>query len=173
MALEACFVAGRFATVWALRLSSLMSSLLAASIRNNPHARWQRGSSAGSIKNWIFYCSVDRFLARNYCLMGIGLGSNIFSRPLTMIGKVSPRCVTSQAARTRPSVYSVASRQEPESEHFTLLGFLVGVAISMALVGLHLRAGKEAAQPCPTSRGVAANLADLRFDTGEGYNRFH
>ena len=36
--------------------------------------------------------------------MGIGLGPNIFSRPLTMIGKVSLRCVTSQAARTRPSV---------------------------------------------------------------------
>ena len=28
---------------------------------------------------------------------GIGLGSNIFSRPLTMIAKVSPRFVTSQA----------------------------------------------------------------------------
>ena len=129
-----------------------MNSLRADSIWNNPHARWQRGSSAGSIINWIFYCSVDRSLARSYCLMGIGLGSNIFSRPLTMIGKVSPRCVTSQAARTRPSVYSVAWRQQPESEHFTLLGFLVGVAISMALVGLHLWAGKEAAQPCPTSR---------------------
>ena len=84
--------------------------------------------------------------------MGKGFGSNIFSRPLTMIGKVSLRCVTSQAARTRPSVYSVALRQQPESEHFMLLGFLVGLAISMALVGLHLRAGKEAAQPCPSSR---------------------
>ena len=84
--------------------------------------------------------------------MGKGLGSNIFSCPLTMIGKVSLRCVTSQAARTRPSVYSVALRQQPESEHFTPLGFFVGVAISMALVVLHLWAGKEAAQPCPTSR---------------------
>ena len=84
--------------------------------------------------------------------MGKGIGSNIFSRPLTMIGKVSLRCVTSQAARTRPSVYSVPLHQQPESEYFTLLGFLVGVAISMALVGLHLWAGKEAAQPCPTSR---------------------
>ena len=79
--------------------------------------------------------------------MGIELGSNIFSRRLTMIGKVSHRCMTSQAARTRPSVCSVASRQQPESEHFTLLGFLVRVAISMALVGLHVWAGKEAAQP--------------------------
>ena len=129
-----------------------MSSLLAASIINNPHTRWQRGSSAGSIIDWIFYCSIDRSLARSYCLMGKGLGPNIFSCPLTMIGKVSLRCVTSQAARTRPSVYSVALRQQPESEHFTPLGFFVGVAISMALVGLHLWAGKEAAQPCPTSR---------------------
>ena len=40
--------------------------------------------------------------------MGIGLFSNIFSRPLIMIGKVSPRCVTSQAARTRLNVYAVA-----------------------------------------------------------------
>ena len=119
---------------------------------NNPHARWQRGSSAGSIINWVFYCSIDRFLARRYCLMGKGLGSNIFSRPLTMTGKVSLRCVTSQAARTRPSVYTVPLRQQPESEHFTLLGFLVGMVISMALVGPHLWAGKEVAQPCPTSR---------------------
>ena len=84
--------------------------------------------------------------------MGKGLGSNIFSRPVTMTGKVSLRCVTSQAARTRPSVYSVPLRQQPESEHFTLLGFLVGMVISMALVGPHLWAGKEVAQPCPTSR---------------------
>ena len=42
--------------------------------------------------------------------MGIGLFSNIFSRPLIMIGKVSPRCVTSQAARTRLNVYAVALR---------------------------------------------------------------
>ena len=32
------------------------------------------------------------------------------------------------------------------------LGFLVGVANSMTLGGLHLGSGKEAAQPCPTSR---------------------
>ena len=125
-----------------------MSSLLADAIRNNPHARWQRRSSAGSTISWIFYCYIDRSLARSYCLIGKGLGSNIFPRPLTMIGEVSPRCVTSQAARTRPSVYSVALRQQPESEHFTLLqGFLVRVAISMTLVGLHLWAEKDAAQP--------------------------
>ena len=152
MALEVCFVAGRFSTVWALRLGSLMSSLLADSIRNNPHSRWQRGSSAGFIINWIFYCSVDRSLARSYCLMGIGLGSNIFSRA-NNDREVSPPCVTSQAARTRQSVYSVALHQQPESEHFTpSLGFLVGVANSMTLGGLHLGSGKEAAQPCPTSR---------------------
>ena len=50
----------------------------------------------------------------------------------------------------------------------------------MALVGLDLRAGKEAAQRLPyfslkevvNPAGVATNLADLRFDTAEGYNRF-
>ena len=41
---------------------------------------------------------------------GIGLGSNIFSRPLTMIAKVSPRFV---------SVYSVTLLQQPGGEHFT------------------------------------------------------
>ena len=48
------------------------------------------------------------------------------------------------------------------------------------LVGLHLQAEKEVAQPLPyfslkevvNPEGVATNLADLRFDTGEGYNRF-
>ena len=113
--------------------------------------------------------------------MRIGLGSDIFSSPLTIIGKVSPRYVTSQAARTRLNVYLVALRQQPASEHFTLLGFLVAVAISVALVGLHLRTEKEAVQPLPYFSlkkvvnlvGVATNLADLRFDTGEGYNRFH
>ena len=84
--------------------------------------------------------------------MGIGLGSNIFSCA-NNDREVSPPCVTSQAARTRQSVYSVALHQQPESEHFTpSLGFLVGVANSMTLGGLHLWSGKEAAQPCPTSR---------------------
>ena len=54
---------------------------------------------------------------------GIGLGSNIFPRPLTMIAVVSPRFVTSQAARTRLSVYPVALRQQPGGEHFTLPWF--------------------------------------------------
>ena len=49
------------------------------------------------------------------------------------------------------NVYSVALLQQPASGHFTLLGFLVGVAVLMALVGLHLWAGNEAAQSCPTS----------------------
>ena len=71
--------------------------------------------------------------------MEIELGSDIFSRPLTMIRKVSPRCVTSQGARTRLNVYFVALRQQPASDHFTLLGFHVGVTILMALVDLHLR----------------------------------
>ena len=84
--------------------------------------------------------------------MQMGLGSDIFSHPLTIIGKVSPQCVTSQAARTWLNVYSVALRQQPASEHFMLLGFLVGVAISMALVGLHIWAGKEGCSLCPTSR---------------------
>ena len=88
--------------------------------------------------NWIFYCSIDCSLARSCCLMGIELGSDIFSRPLTMIRKVSPRCVTSQGARTRLNVYFVALRQQPASEHFTLLGFHV-VSTLMALVDLHLR----------------------------------
>ena len=114
--------------------------------------RWQRGSSAGSVINWIFYCSIDRSLARGCCPMWIGLGWDIFSHPLTVIGKVSPQCVASQPARTWLNVYSVALRQQPASEHFTLLGFLVGVAISMVLVGLHLRAGKEGRNLCPNSR---------------------
>ena len=97
------------------------------------------GSSAGSVINWIFYCSIDCSLARSCCLMGIELGSDIFSRPLTMIRKVSPRCVTSQGARTRLNVYFVALRQQPASEHLTLLGFHVRVTILMALVDLHLR----------------------------------
>ena len=62
-----------------------------------------------------------------------------------------------------------------------LLGFLVGLAMPTTLVGLHLQAEKEAAQPLPyfslkevvNPEGVATNFkADLRFDTGEGYNRF-
>ena len=94
--------------------------------------------------------------------------------------------MTSQAAQTRLNVYSVASHQQPASEHFTLLGFRVGMANSMALVGLHLceimdlvgwkRSGaalpyfllKEVVNPA----GVAAKLADPRFDTGKGYKRF-
>ena len=51
------------------------------------------------------------------------LGSNIFSHPLTMIAEVSPPFVTSQAARTRLSVYSVALRQQPGGKHFTLHWF--------------------------------------------------
>ena len=81
--------------------------------------------------------------------MRIGLGSDIFSHPLKK-GKF--QCVTSQAARTWLNVYSVALRQQPASEHFTFMGSLVGVAISMALEGLHLRAGKEGRSLCPTSR---------------------
>ena len=71
--------------------------------------------------------------------MGIELGSDIFSRSLTMIRKVSPRRVISQGTRTRLNVYSTALRQQPASEHFTLLGFRVGVTIVMALVDIHLR----------------------------------
>ena len=159
-----------------------MSSLPAAYIRNNPHARWQRGSSAGSIINWIFYCSIDRSLARSYCLMGIGLGSNIFSRPLTMIGKVSLRCVTSEAARTRPSVYSVALHQQPELKwtlHASWFprrgGNLNGPGGSTSLGWTRSGAALPyfSLDEVVNSAGVAANLADLRFDTGEGYNRFH
>ena len=49
--------------------------------------------------------------------MGIELGSDIVSRSLTMIRKVSPRRVISQGARTRLNVYSAALRQQPASEH--------------------------------------------------------
>ena len=92
-ALEACFVAERFAIVWALRLRFPDEF-----ITGGPHKEqstcyivcWQRGSSAGSVINWIFYCSINHSLARSCCLMPIGLGSDIFSRPLTIIGKVSP-----------------------------------------------------------------------------------
>ena len=161
IALEACFVARCFAIVWTLRLR-FPGEFIAGGPRKEQSTcletvsqaifRWQRGSSAGSVINWMFYCSIDRSLARSCCLMRIGLGSDIFSHPLTVIGKVSPQCVTSQAARTWLNVYSVALRQQPASEHFTLLGFLVGVAISMVLVGLHLRAGKEGRNLCPNSR---------------------
>ena len=147
-ALETYFVAGRFATVWALRLR-VPDEFIAGGLHKEQStclgtvsqaiARWQRGSSAGSVINWIFYCSIDCSLARSCCLMGIELSSDIFSRSLTMIRKVSPRRVISQGARTRLNVYSAASRQQPASEHFTLLGFRVGVTIVMALVDLHLR----------------------------------
>ena len=131
-----------------------MSSLLAASIINNPHARWQRGSSAGSIINWIFYCSYRPFSGSELLPYGKRVWFKyLFSPSNNDRESFSSMCDLTLSARTRPSVYSVALRQQPESEHFTLsLGFLVGVAISMALVGLHLWAGKEAAQPCPTSR---------------------
>ena len=50
----------------------------------------------------------------------------------------------------------------------------------MALVGLHLRAGKEAAQPCPTSRWKLWLTRQVWlptwqlfvFVTGKGYKRF-
>ena len=112
--------------------------------------------------------------------MGIGVGSDIFSRPLTMIGKVSSRCVTSQAARTRLNVYSVALRQQPAN--WTLHtswfphrgGNLNGPGGSTSPGGKISGAAlpyfslKEVVNPA----GVATNLADLRLDTGEGYNRF-
>ena len=97
-----------------------------------------------------------------------------------MIGEVSLRCVTSKAARTRPSVYSVPLRQQPESEHFTLLGFLVRGGNLNGPRGSTSLGWKRSGAALPyfsldevvKSAGVAANLADLRFDTGEGYNRF-
>ena len=69
--------------------------------------------------------------------------------PLRTIGKVSPPCLTSLAAQIRLNVYSIALRQQLPNIHFTLNGFRI--AISMALVGLHL-CEKEATQPCPRSR---------------------
>ena len=62
------------------------------------------------------------------------------------------------------------TRQQPASEHFTLLGFRVGVTIVIALVDLHLReimdlAGwkKKAAQPCPTSRRLNESLKLIKI----------
>ena len=67
-ALETYFVAGRFATVWALRLR-VPDEFIAGGLHKEQStclgtvsqaiARWQRGSSAGSVINWIFYCSID------------------------------------------------------------------------------------------------------------------
>ena len=102
--------------------------------------------------------------------MGIGLGPNIFSRPLTMIGKVSLRCVTSQAARTRPSVLLRSLTWFPRRG-----GNLNGPGGSTSLGWKRSGAGLPyfSLDKVVNSPGVAANLADLPFDTGEDYNRFH
>ena len=160
-----------------------MSSLPTASMRNNPHARWQRGSSAGSIINWIFYCSIDRSLARSYCLTGKGLGSNIFSCPLTMIGKVSLRCVTSQHAGCPNQAKCLLRSLTPTARKWTLHtswfpcrgGNLNGPGGSTSLGWKRSGAALPyfSLDEVVNSAGVAANLADLRFDIGEGYNRFH
>ena len=112
-----------------------MSSLLVAYIKKNPHAwelflspRWQ-------ILGWVCH-NVDIFLFyRPFS------GSELFGylfRPVTTTGKVSRQCMTSQAAPNRLNVYSLALRQRLTSEHFTPHGFRIEVAISMALMGLHL-----------------------------------
>ena len=94
--------------------------------------------------------------------------------------------MTSQATQTRLNVYSVALHQQLASEHFTPHGFRIGMAISMALVGLHLReimdlvGWKRSGAALPNfllkevvnPAGVAAKLADPRFDTGKGYKTF-
>ena len=102
--------------------------------------------------------------------MGIGLGPNIFSRPLTMIGKVSLRCVTSQAARTRRSVLLRRLTWFPRRG-----GNLNGSGGSTSLGWKRSGAGLPyfSLDKVVNSPGVAANLADLPFDTGEDYNRFH
>ena len=68
--------------------------------------------------------------------------------PLRTIGQVSTRCLTSLTAQIRLNVYSVVLCQQLPNVHFTLNGFCI--AISMALVGLHLHE-KEVTQPCPRS----------------------
>ena len=87
--------------------------------------------------------------------------------------------MVSQVAQNRLNVYSVALRQQLASEHFTPHGFRIGVAISMALMGLHLHEIMDLALPYITLKevvdpaGAAAKLADLCFDTGKGYKRFY
>ena len=97
-----------------------MSPLLVASIRNNPRAwgtvslavaRWQRGSSTGSVINgYLTVLSTVLWLGVVALWGGIALGSNFFSRPLTMIAKVSPRFVTSQAKCLLRSLTPTARR---------------------------------------------------------------
>ena len=101
-----------------------------------------------------------------------------------MIAKVSPRFVTSQAARTRLRVYSVALRQQPGGEHFT--GFRTEVAIFNDSSGspfheiMNLAGWKRSDTTLPyimlkevvNLASVAAELADPCFDAGKGYKRF-
>ena len=107
-ALETCFAAGRFATVWALRIR-VSDEFSAGGLHKEQstclgNCSLSRRPLAEGILDWICH-KLD--ILRFYRLFsgseslpyggGIGLGSNIFSRPLTMIAKVSPRFVTSQA----------------------------------------------------------------------------
>ena len=61
----------------------------------------------------------------------------------------------SHAAQTRLNFWSVALHQKPASEHFTFLGFHVGLANSMAPMGLYLR---EIMDPVGWKRNDAALL---------------
>ena len=92
---------------------------------NNPHARWQRGSSAGSIINWIFYCSYRPFSDSEL----LPYGKRIWFKYLF-------------------------SPSNNDRESFSSMCDLTGCPnqAKCLLVGLHLWAGKKAAQPCPTSR---------------------
>ena len=65
MALEACLVGGRFATVWALRLR-FPDEFIAGRLHKEQSTLSLAERILGWIYhklNWIFYCSVDRSLA--------------------------------------------------------------------------------------------------------------
>ena len=158
-----------------------MSSLLAASIMNNPHARWQRGSSAGSIINWIFYCSDPSTVLwlGVIALWEKGWFKYLFSPTNNDRGSFSSMCDLKGCPNEAKCLLCTLT---PTARKWTLYaswfprrgGNLNGPRGSTSLGWKRSGAALPyfSLDEVVKSAGVAANLADLRFDTGEGYNRF-
>ena len=143
-ALKTCFFDGCFATDWGVKVKGSWWVHCWWPTWRKIHVpgncflspRWQ-------ILGWVCH-NVDIFLfyrpfsGSELLSYGNSAWFGYLFRPLTTIGKVSRQCMTSQAAQNRLHVCSVALRQRLASEYFMPHCFRIGVAISMALMGLHL-----------------------------------
>ena len=181
MAFEACFVARRFATVWALRL------------------RFPGEFIAGGLHNEQSTCLLaERILGWIYHKLDILLFYRPFSgSELLPYGKRAWfKYLFLPSNNDRESFSSMCDLTGCPNQAKCLLRSLTPTTRKWTLhASWFLRRGgnlngpggstslgwKRSGAALPhfsldevvNSAGVAANLADLRFDTGEGYNRFH